>query len=63
MDGSPLRYLTPAARARFLASLRFNDRGVTTFRYDDLQRLPAPRTREVLALFGLQRDASLIARR
>ncbi|MGB8625099.1 MAG: hypothetical protein WCD03_02970 [Candidatus Cybelea sp.] len=61
-NASPLRYLTPDARERFLASLRFNERGVTTFRYAELQaELSARQIREVLALFGLQRDTSMIA--
>jgi hypothetical protein len=60
-SASPLRYLTPDARERLLASLRFNERGVTTFRYSDLQaELSAGQIRQILALFGLQRDTSLI---
>ncbi|HEY1884051.1 MAG TPA: hypothetical protein VGG51_13530 [Candidatus Cybelea sp.] len=63
-NSSPLRYLTADARERFLASLRFNQRGVTTFGYADLQaQLPASEIHEILALFGLQKDTSLIALR
>jgi hypothetical protein len=60
-SGSPLDRLSPLGRARFLASLTFNKTGVTGFRYDDLQAdLSASQIYQVLSLFGLQRDTSLI---
>ncbi len=36
-SASPLGALSPNGRGRFLASLSFNQRGLTGFRYDDLQ--------------------------
>ncbi len=58
---SPLDALSPAGRARFLSSLTFSPKGVSTFRYDDLQAELSPhQVFEILALFGLQRDAPLI---
>jgi hypothetical protein len=56
----PLGYLSPDARTRFLSSLRFNERGVTTFRYDDLAKLPTRKVNRILSLFGLQRDTEMI---
>ena len=51
--GSPLNALSPGARRRFLASMKFNAAGVTTFRYDDLQNeLTVRQAYDVLALSG-----------
>jgi hypothetical protein len=56
---SPLNLLPAAARSRFLASLTFNSRGLTTYRYDDLvgdltaSQMVGPR------LLGSPRDAAL----
>lgn len=54
-DTFPLYKLTPASRARFTASLRFNDLGLTTFDYSDLAReLGAADLHRVLKPFGFE---------
>ncbi|MEG0184914.1 MAG: hypothetical protein RR704_15860 [Stenotrophomonas sp.] len=54
-DIFPLSKLSPAARARFTESLRFNARGLTTFDYSDLVReLGAADIQRVLKPFGFQ---------
>lgn len=51
----PLYRLSPAARSRFIQSLRFNARGLTTFDYTDLVReLGAADIHRVLKPFGFQ---------
>lgn len=55
IERSPLGALPPGARKRFLASLRFGDRGLGGFATDDLdQTLTHAQTEAVLALFGAQ---------
>lgn len=52
---SPLLALSPEARKRLLASIRFGSRGVASIRIDDLQaQLESREIREVASLFGLQ---------
>ena len=52
---NPLTYLSEAARRRFVASLTFNENGLTGFRYDDLEaELTVTQAYEVLRLFGAQ---------
>jgi hypothetical protein len=63
-SGSPLDELPPQARARFLAGLTFNSRGIAGFNYADLQAdLTASQVYRILALFGAQRDTQLIGAR
>lgn len=58
---SPLAKLSPGARHRFLASLTFNENGLTGYRYDDLEReLNASEIYELLSLFGAQHTTSLL---
>jgi hypothetical protein len=58
---SPLAALTPAAQKRFLASLRFNEKGITSFSYDDLQaELTASQIYQVLSLFGAQHTTAFM---
>jgi hypothetical protein len=58
---SPLNRLSVTSRRAFLSSLRFNSAGITTFRYDGLQReLTASQAYRVLALFGFANDIALI---
>jgi len=53
---SPLRYFSVPARQRFVASLRFNEAGVTTLRYQDIvEELSYSEAYRVLALFGVTR--------
>jgi hypothetical protein len=50
---TPLNYLTPGARERFLSSLSFNSDGVSSLDGADLSdELTQPQILEVLALFG-----------
>ncbi|MCC4598276.1 hypothetical protein NRY95_06625 [Xanthomonas campestris pv. phormiicola] len=52
---SPLNSLSPAARKRFIDSLQFNDGGVTSFYYADIEsQLTSSQAYELLSLFGLQ---------
>ena len=58
---SPLGALSSGARARFLSSLTFNQRGVTGFHYGDLQaELTASQIVPLLALFGVEKDVAII---
>ena len=53
--GDPLGALSPPARARFLASLRFGPNGVASFQSEGIQaELGAVQAWRLLALFGLQ---------
>ncbi|QNH11670.1 hypothetical protein [Xanthomonas sp. SI] len=54
-SGSPLDSLSPAARARFVDSLKFNEGGVTSFYYADIEsELTGSQAYALLSLFGLQ---------
>jgi hypothetical protein len=58
---SPLDTLSPAAKQRFISSLKFNEHGITTFDYRDLEAgLTSTQIYRVLALFGVQHDSSLL---
>lgn len=58
---SPLNLLSPKARERFLASLRFTERGLSSFDYRPLtEELAVREIYQVLALFGMQRATSLM---
>ena len=58
---SPLAALTPGGQKRFLASLQFNEKGITSFSYDDLQaELSASQIYQVLSLFGVQHTTSFM---
>ncbi|QAU24123.1 hypothetical protein EO087_09075 [Dyella sp. M7H15-1] len=63
VDSSPLNYLSPAAKSRFLSSLQFNEKGVSSFSYADLEAEMTPsQIYEVLSLFGIQRTVSFMKR-
>lgn len=58
---TPLDWLRPAAKRRFLASLTFNESGLTGFDYSDLRaELTVTQIYRVLAIFGAQRVAPLV---
>lgn len=58
---TPLDGLSPAAKRRFLASLTFNESGLTGFDYSDLRaELTVTQVYRVLAIFGAQRLAHLV---
>lgn len=60
-SGSPLSALSSRGRTRFLSSVTFNKRGITGFRYDDLQsELTASQIFDVLHLFGAEKDLAII---
>lgn len=53
-----LNLLSPAARERFIATLTFNEKGLTGFGFEDLQReLSQDQIVRVLALFGSESSA------
>ncbi|MDM5177418.1 hypothetical protein PO883_09470 [Massilia sp. DJPM01] len=56
-----LYLLSPAARERFLATVTFNEKGLTGFGFEDLQReLSQEQIAKVLALFGSESSAKYI---
>lgn len=58
---SPLRYLSAAALRRFVGNITFNEKGVTGFSYEDLEReLTVTQAYQVLALFGQQQFVSYL---
>lgn len=58
---SPLSWLSTPARKRFIASLRFNEKGITSFKYEDLQaELTASQIYQVLSLFGAQHTVAMM---
>ena len=58
---TPLDWLSPAAKHRFLGSLTFNESGLTGFDYSDLRaELTVTQIYRVLAIFGAQRVVPLI---
>lgn len=58
---SPLDRLSVQGRQRFLASLTFSDKGLSSFRYGDLRaELTASQIYQVLSLFGAQQHTSAI---
>ncbi len=58
---SPLNALSRGARERFLSSITFNEKGITGFHYADLQtELTASQMRDVLHLFGVEKDVAII---
>lgn len=60
-DRTPLAALSPGARQRFLQSLVFTEKGLASFKYDDLRtELTATQIYQVLSLFGAQRSTGTI---
>ncbi|GLQ89131.1 hypothetical protein [Dyella flagellata] len=58
---SLLNLLSPAAKNRFLSSLQFNEKGITSFSYADLEaELTPSQIYELLSLFGIQRTVPLM---
>ena len=58
---SPLRFLSPGARQRFIQSLVFTDKGLASFDYRDLRvELSATQAYQLLSLFGAQRSTRAI---
>jgi hypothetical protein len=58
---SPLGKLSASARAEFLSSLTFNEKGLTGFNYRVLEdELTPSQAHSVLALFGAQRLTTLL---
>ncbi|HUA78742.1 MAG TPA: hypothetical protein VL997_00100 [Dyella sp.] len=51
---SPLRALSPLNQALFLNSLKYNEKGITTIRYDVLESLTPTQAYQILSLFGMQ---------
>lgn len=60
-SGSPLDALSPRGKRDFLASLRFNENGLTSYRYDILDNeLTVTQAYMVLALFGAEEDIKFL---
>ena len=60
-SSSPLAPLSAAGKRRFLASLKFNETGLTSFGYGDLQaELTASQIYQVMSLFGAQHTVSMM---
>ena len=60
-SSSPLNVLSSGARDRFVSSITFNEKGITGFRYSDLQsELTASQIYAVLQLFGAEKDLAII---
>lgn len=60
---SPINALSPAARARFLNSLRFNETGMTSFYYADIEsELSSSQAYDLLSMFGLQSTLSIMSK-
>ncbi len=58
---SPLAELSESARNRFIASLRFNESGLVSFYYRDIENELSPiQAYRLLALFGAQRTIGLM---
>ena len=58
LSSSPFRYLSTDARRRFTDSITFNEKGVTGFSYEDLEReLTVTQAYELLAILGQQHFA------
>lgn len=61
LGSSPLDDLSLGAKQRFLASLQFNENGLTTFEYIDLENELTPtQIYRILSLFGVQRDTVMM---
>jgi hypothetical protein len=59
--GSPLSALSSGARERFLSSITFGAKGISGFRFADLQSdLTVSQIYDVLGLFGVQKDVAII---
>lgn len=60
---SPLAEMSAAGRERFLNSVRFNEKGLTSFEYADLEtELTPTQIYRVLKLFGAEHSTSLLSR-
>jgi hypothetical protein len=60
---SPINLLSRSARGRFLESLRFNETGVTSFYYADIEsELSSSQAYELLSLFGIQSTLSFMGK-
>ncbi|WP_448098081.1 hypothetical protein [Luteibacter yeojuensis] len=59
---SPLNKLSPAAKAKFLSSLRFGDKALGSYNYEVLENeLTASQIYDILSLFGAQATTHLIS--
>jgi len=58
--GSPFAYLSAESRKRFAESVKFNEKGVTSYRYDVLERELTPsQIYQVLAMLGQQHNIEM----
>ncbi len=54
VTSSPLNALSPMMKQLFVNSIRYNEKGVTTIRYDVLESLSPTQVYQILSLFGMQ---------
>ncbi len=60
-SASPLAALSESGKRRFIASLKFNESGITSFSYGDLQtELNASQIYQVMSLFGAQHTVAMM---
>ena len=56
-SNSPLNYLSRSGQKNFVSSITFNEKGITGYRYDILEKeLTLSQIYEILALFGQQHN-------
>lgn len=61
---SPLDKLSPGAKERFISSLKFNSKGLTEYRYSELETELSPtEIYQILSLFGVQSSTPLLGRK
>lgn len=59
-DSNPLQALSADARQRFVDSITFNEKGITGYRYVELEsELTPTQISKILSLFGVQRNTSI----
>jgi len=54
VTNSPLNALSPMMKQLFINGIRYNEKGVTTIRYDVLESLSPTQAYQILSLFGMQ---------
>ncbi len=57
---SPLGKLSDSGLSRFIASMKFNEKGLTSYSFAELEGVPATDVHKILALFGVERTTKLI---
>ncbi len=58
---SPLGKLSDSGLNRFIASMTFNEKGLTGYSYAELEGVPATDVHKILSLFGVERTTKMIS--